>query len=56
MDIPEEIYICKYCSYCGCYSEDAEGKAICYDDIHEYVNVNSPACCDFDYDDTFVRT
>jgi len=56
-EIPEERLTCKYCSYCMC-SESDNGGAYCYADIHDYISdINSGnICCDFDYDDTFVRT
>ena len=54
-NIPDDRYICKYCYWCRC-SEDTVGKAYCEADIHDLTDVNNPACCDFDYEDTFVRT
>lgn len=55
MNIPKERYICKYYWYCQCNENDT-GKAYCYADIHDLVDVNQDCCCDFDYDDTFTRT
>lgn len=57
-EINKENKTCKFCSYCMC-TKDTEGGAYCEADIHEYipdVNDEKYTCCDFDYDDTFVRT
>ena len=53
-NVPEDRYICKYCYQCKCL-ENSMGYAICKADIPDLVRVNSPACWEFDYDDTFVR-
>lgn len=56
-NIPEERYTCKYCWHCSCM-EDSTGGAYCNADIHDWIqDINDGnICCDFDYDDTFVRT
>ena len=55
--IPEERYICKWCVNCEIFEDsDKKEDAICNVDIRELVNVNTPSCCDFEYDDAFNRS
>jgi hypothetical protein len=55
-NIPDEKYKCRWCFNCEIYDEnDTRKTAICNVDIREPVEVDSEACCDFDYDETFKR-
>lgn len=56
IEIPNERYTCKYCSYCQC-TKNTVGGAYCTVDIHYWIpNIDDGnICCDFDYDDTFER-
>lgn len=55
-NIPEDRYTCKYCYHCQC-KKDSVGGAYCNADIGNWIkDINSGnICCDFEYDDTFIR-
>lgn len=55
-DIPEEMYICKYCKYYR-YRKAENGISYCINDIMflKYVNAIDKCCSNFIYDQTFDR-
>lgn len=56
MKISEDKHICKWCAHCEIFDENnIKEQAICNIDIGELVNISAEACCEFDYDDTFIR-
>ena len=55
-DIPQDRYICKWCVHCEIFDENYEKEmAMCNVDIGDLTKINNPACCDFEYGDTFHR-
>lgn len=55
-DIPKDRLICKYCVHCKVFDENSTKEtAICNVDIRELTHLSNEGCCDFEYDDSFIR-